>query len=95
MVAAPRNAGEETRVTNDTGVGHRAVRNKSLRVVVPVEHDEPGLVSLVQQGDVEAFGELVKRYADRAYGVALSIVGAPQDAEDAVQDAMVAALTNS
>ncbi len=59
---------------------------------MPVERDEPGLVGLVQQGDVEAFGELVKRYTDRAYGVALSIVGTPQDAEDAVQTAFIRAM---
>jgi len=59
---------------------------------VPVERDEPGLVSLVQQGDVAAFGELVKRYTDRAYGVALSIVGTPQDAEDVVQTSFIRAL---
>lgn len=59
---------------------------------MPVERDEPRLVSLVQQGDGVAFGELVKRYADRAYGVALSIVGTPQDAEDAVQTAFIRAL---
>ncbi len=59
---------------------------------MPVERDEPGLVSLVQQGDVEAFGELVERYADPAYGVALSITRSPQDAEDAVQTAFIRAL---
>ena len=59
---------------------------------MPVERDEPGLVSLVQQGDVAAFGELVERYADPAYGVALSITGSPQDAEDAVQTAFIRAL---
>lgn len=59
---------------------------------MPVERDEPGLVSLVQQGDVAAFGELVQRYTDRAFGVALSIVGTPQDAEDTVQTAFIRAL---
>ncbi|MDH3428339.1 MAG: RNA polymerase sigma factor, partial [Gemmatimonadota bacterium] len=60
---------------------------------MPVERDEPGLVGLVQQGDAAAFGELVDRYAEAAYGVALSIVGTPQDAEDAVQSAFIRALT--
>ena len=57
-----------------------------------VEQDEPGLVSLVQRGDTSAFGTLVERYSGKAYGVALSIVGTPQDAEDAVQTAFVRAL---
>ncbi|MFQ5529622.1 MAG: RNA polymerase sigma factor [Gemmatimonadota bacterium] len=60
---------------------------------MPIERDEPGLVSLVQQGDVAAFGELVERYSDTAFGVALSILGTPQDAEDAVQSAFIRALT--
>lgn len=57
-----------------------------------VDHDEPGLVSLVKQGDTAAFGTLVERYSGKAYGVALSIVGTPQDAEDAVQTAFIRAL---
>ena len=57
-----------------------------------IEQDEPGLVNLVQQGDTKAFGTLVERYSGKAYGVALSIVGTPQDAEDAVQTAFVRAL---
>lgn len=54
--------------------------------------DEPGLVSLVQQGDAPAFDELVRKYTDRGYAVALSIVGNEQDAEDAVQTAFIRAL---
>lgn len=54
--------------------------------------DEPGLVSLVQQGDAEAFDELVRKYTDRGYAVALSIVGNELDAEDAVQTAFIRAL---
>lgn len=56
------------------------------------EHDEPTLVGLVQRGDTAAFGTLVERYSGKAYGVALSIVGTPQDAEDAVQTAFIRAL---
>jgi RNA polymerase sigma-70 factor (ECF subfamily) len=87
-----RNAGEGTRVTTDAGASHCVSKHSRPRALVPVERDEPGLVSLVQQGDVAAFGELVKRYADRAYGVALSIVGTSQDAEDVVQTAFIRAL---
>lgn len=42
-------------------------------------------------GDQEAFRELVERYKGRAYGVALGIVGDPDDAQDVVQDAFVKA----
>ncbi len=52
---------------------------------------EGELVSRAQGGDEEAFGELVRAHADRAYAIALRMTGDPHDAQDIVQDAMVAA----
>jgi len=54
--------------------------------------DEPGLVEVVQKGDVQSFSTLVARYMDPAYAVALSILRHEQDAEDAVQAAFIRAL---
>ena len=61
---------------------------------VPSEaHDnERGLVLRVQQGDREAFDELARRYARRAFAIAYRILRHTQDAEDLVQDAFIAAL---
>lgn len=42
-------------------------------------------------GDHEAFGELFARHRDRLWAVALRTSGHPEDAADALQDAMVAA----
>ena len=56
------------------------------------QRDEPELVALVQGGDARAFDELVRRYLERGYAVALSILGTPQDAEDAVQSGFIRAL---
>src|SRR5947209_13388036 len=42
-------------------------------------------------GDPEAFGELVVRHRDRLWRVALRTLGDPDDAADAVQDALVSA----
>ena len=42
-------------------------------------------------GDEGAFRDLMERYKRRAYGVALGIVGDPDDAQDVVQDAFVKA----
>lgn len=42
-------------------------------------------------GDVDAFGELVRRHRDAAYRVALRICRTPADAEDVAQDAFVRA----
>jgi RNA polymerase sigma-70 factor (ECF subfamily) len=49
------------------------------------------LVTRVQGGDTESFSELADRWADHAYGLALSIVKKPEDAEDVVQEAFLSA----
>jgi len=54
--------------------------------------DERGLVVRVQLGDSEAFGELARRHARRAFAIAYRILRHTQDAEDLVQDAFIAAL---
>ncbi|MEC7584050.1 MAG: sigma-70 family RNA polymerase sigma factor [Planctomycetota bacterium] len=43
----------------------------------------------VQAGDLEAFEQLVGRYQNMVYGLALSILRNPEDAEEAAQDAFV------
>ena len=42
-------------------------------------------------GDVEAFGQLVTRHRDRLWAVALRTTGDPEEAADALQDAMISA----
>ena len=42
-------------------------------------------------GDSEAFGELFRRHRDRLWAVALRTVGDPEEAGDALQDAMISA----
>lgn len=42
-------------------------------------------------GDPHAFGELFERHRDRLWAVALRTAGGPEDASDALQDAMVSA----
>ena len=43
------------------------------------------------RGDRTAFGELVRRHRDRLWAVALRTLGDPEDAADALQDALVSA----
>jgi len=50
------------------------------------------LAVLAQAGDREAFGELVRRYAGQARRIARTILGDPEDADDAAQDGFLAAL---
>ncbi len=52
------------------------------------------LVARALAGDRTAFGVLVERYAASVRRVALAVLGDPDDADDAAQDALLAALTN-
>ncbi len=52
------------------------------------------LVARALAGDRAAFGILVERYAASVRRVALAVLGDPDDADDAAQDALLAALTN-
>ena len=49
------------------------------------------LVRAALDGDEAAFRDLMERYKRRAYGVALGIVGDPDEAQDVLQDAFVKA----
>lgn len=49
------------------------------------------LIRAAMDGDEEAFRGLMERYKGRAYGVALGIVGDPDEAQDVLQDAFVKA----
>jgi RNA polymerase sigma-70 factor (ECF subfamily) len=56
----------------------------------PGRSDEK-LIRMALGGDEEAFRELVEKYKTRSFGVAVAIVGDPDDALDVVQDAFVKA----
>lgn len=53
---------------------------------------ESEVVERVRQGDVAAFGELVRTHARKAYAIAYRVLGHREDSEDLVQDAFLAAL---
>lgn len=75
----------DTMVGGFGGVGGAAVPNEP-------RDDERDLVIRVQHGDREAFDELARRHARRAFAIAYRILRHTQDAEDLVQDAFIAAL---
>ena len=52
------------------------------------------LVRLARDGDTRAFDTLVSRYADKAFRLTFKVLRHDQDAEDAVQDAFLAAYRN-
>jgi len=58
---------------------------------VPGEPTDRDLLARHCAGDRDAFGELVERHRDRLWRVAVRTLGNPEDAADAVQDALVSA----
>lgn len=55
------------------------------------ELDDDALLAAHRDGDAEAFGVLVTRHRDRLWAVALRTTGNPEDAADALQEAMISA----
>jgi RNA polymerase sigma-70 factor (ECF subfamily) len=55
------------------------------------EFDEAELVSLSREGDLHAFNRLVERYQQPLYNLCLRMLASPQAAEDATQEAFIAA----
>lgn len=55
------------------------------------ERTDHELLSAHRTGDPEAFGELFARHRDRLWAIALRTTGNPEDAADALQDAIVSA----
>jgi RNA polymerase sigma-70 factor, ECF subfamily len=53
--------------------------------------EDAELVERAQQGDVDAYADLVRRYQELAVRTAYLILGDPDDAEDAAQEAFVKA----
>jgi RNA polymerase sigma-70 factor (ECF subfamily) len=62
--------------------------------VAPGEQTDAELVRLAQEGDAEAFAEIVRRHEHRVRIVLLRILDDSRDVEEAVQDAFVQAWRN-
>lgn len=52
---------------------------------------DPDLVTRARQGDREAFELIVRERLESCYAICLSVVGSPDDARDATQEAFIAA----
>lgn len=59
------------------------------------EPSDAELLVAHRAGDPEAFGQLFARHRNRLWAVALRTTGNPEDAADALQDAVVAAFTRA
>lgn len=53
--------------------------------------NEEALIEDAQRGDVQAYNRLVMHYQQHVYNVAYRIMGEPQSAEDATQEAFISA----
>jgi len=60
----------------------------------PPDPEEAAAIVRVQQGETEQFELLVRRYMRGAFAVAFRLLGHREDAEDVVQEALLAALAN-
>ena len=58
------------------------------------EPDDAELVRRAQGGDRSAFGELMRRHERRVYNLAFRLLGGPDDAQDAAQDAFLSCYRN-
>src|SRR5690606_10727988 len=57
----------------------------------PPLDDDPKLVARAREGEVQAFEELVERYRDRVYGLALRLLRTEADAAEVTQETFLAA----
>ncbi len=56
---------------------------------------EPELISRAKAGDAQAFEQLVLDNQNRVYSLALRMLGDPEDAQDAAQEAFLNAVAGS
>ena len=61
---------------------------------MPSPPNEAELVERSRQGDLAAFNALVAAYQDQVFNVCLRMLGSPQAAEDATQEAFLSAYRN-
>jgi|UniRef100_A0A7V3UZY9 RNA polymerase sigma-70 factor (ECF subfamily) len=67
-------------------------KGKELQVAVPgLPVSDEELVRRVQQGRMEAFEELVRRYERKVYNITYRLLGNEQDATEALQDTFLRA----
>jgi RNA polymerase sigma-70 factor, ECF subfamily len=89
----PRHANPDELALLAEGLFQHRMSSASQRNA-PVQEEGPSDAELLRRhvsGDPDAFGELFGRHRDRFWAVAVRTVGDPEEAADAVQDAMIAA----
>ncbi len=70
------------------------VRKGTMRSPWLEPDDQAELLRLAQNGDAQAFTGLVRAYQERMYRLAYRLLGDPESAADATQDALLSAFRN-
>lgn len=86
-MAAPRRIGAPGAGTARAGFGSDGSGQPAV--------SDTALLAAHVAGDPDAFNELVRRHRDRLWAVALRTTRNPEDAADAVQDALISAFRNA
>lgn len=68
------------------------MRSASLTEDETVARDEAALIQRCREGDLAAYGPLVREYQDRVYNLCLRMCGHRAEAEDLAQEAFVRAM---
>ena len=63
----------------------------SAETAAPGRSEEREWIERARAGDTQAFRRLVERHSDRAYGLALRMLGSESEAEEVAQDALLRA----
>jgi len=62
-----------------------------MALALGADFDEPELIARSAKGDLDAFNALVEHYQRALFNFCLRLLGSPEAAEDATQDAFIAA----
>ncbi len=62
-----------------------------MALALGADLDEPELIARSAKGDLDAFNALVEQYQRALFNLCLRMLGSPEAAEDATQDAFIAA----
>jgi RNA polymerase sigma-70 factor (ECF subfamily) len=76
---------------NPTAVSERQILEPEFSGEFVSDDPDFEIVERVRNGETDAFEELVRKHGRRVYRSLLGIVGSPQEAEDALQDAFLKA----
>lgn len=70
------------------------ITSATARAAALADMDDEALLARMKQDDAAAYRQLVERHVDRAYAIALRVLGNQADAEDVAQECLVKVWTH-